>query len=164
MRALQFSRDTCLTNLSFIFPLDRRCSSGFRWKLSLFRICQIGVAHIIYAYSKAAAASFVTHFIFFSSHSTVRLYPINYNIRRNTMHTYLQVFVCKDDRMRNNNKFEYSLYLYLFIAPKLTDRSYYTKITFLSCENRGFVLSDFFYEIYVPIRVIIIVYIIFPSR
>lgn len=102
MRALQFSRDTCLTNLSFIFPLDRRCSSGFRWKLSLFRICQIGVAHIIYAYSKAAA-SFVTHFIFFSSHSTIRLYPINYNIRRNTMHTYLQVFVCKDDRMRNNN-------------------------------------------------------------
>lgn len=101
MRALQFSRDTCLTNLSFIFPLDRRCSSGFRWKLSLFRICQIGVAHIIYAYSKAAASS-VTHFIFFSSHSTT---VISYKlyIRRNTMHAYLQVFVCKDDRMRNNN-------------------------------------------------------------
>jgi hypothetical protein len=88
MRALQFSRDTCLTNLSFIFPLDRRCSSGFRWKLSLFRICQIGVAHIIYAYSKAAAASFVTHFIFFSSHSTTVI-PYKLYIRRNTMHTYL---------------------------------------------------------------------------
>jgi len=144
MRALQFSRDTCLTNLSFIFPLDSRCSSGFRWKLSLFRICQIGVAHIIYAYSKAAA-SFVTHFIFFSYHSTIRLYPINYIYAAIPwMRTYRYLYV-------KTIEWEIIIWIFLVLIPFYCPEAYIQKLLYenyiLSCEIWGFVLSGFFYEI-----------------
>lgn len=62
----------------FYFPSDR-CCSGFRWKLSLFRICQIGVAHKICVFQSGV----VTHFIFFLLVVYIYIiytcvYPINY--------------------------------------------------------------------------------------
>lgn len=53
------------------------------------------------------------------------------------IYTYIMYLgIRKGDRVKNNLNIPCT---YLFIAPKLPDRSYYMKITFLPCEIRGFV-------------------------